>query len=129
MEFCSNLDARWSLKQLDLSNAIEEVELSLPLFSLPLIANAFLTGIYHHVSVIDRPQSFPTGNTFAHGWPAQSLLSSSEKSVTPNAIVKHFSQMLLQMRYFCRLKTLNVCTFSNIKTLEFDWLCIVDKTG
>ena len=46
------------------------------------------------------------GNTFALGWSAQSLLSASEKSVILNAIVKHASQTLLQMRYFCRLKTL-----------------------
>ena len=59
----------------------------------------------------DRPRSFQTavlGNVFALGWSAQKPLSASEKSVILNAIVKRFSQTLLQMRYFCRLKTLRV---------------------
>ena len=67
-------------------------------FSLPLIAHAFRTGMHHCASVIDRPQNFPTaavlGNMFALRWSAQSFLSASEKLVTPNAIVKRFSQTL-----------------------------------
>ena len=102
---------------LDLSNAIEDAELSLTMFSLLLIAHAFCTGMHRCASVIDRPWSLPTAglrNMFALGCSAQSLLSASEKSVTPNAIVKHFSQTLLQMRYFCRLKTLTVSSYPNV---------------
>ena len=96
-KFCSILGACWSFERLDLSNAIEAVELSLTLFSLPLTAHAIRTGMHCYVSEIDRPLSFPTavlGNTFALGWSAQSLLSASKKSVTRNAIVKRVSQML-----------------------------------
>ena len=107
----SILGVHWSLDWLDLWNTTVEAELSLTLFSLPLIAHAFFTGVHRHAPVIDRPQSFPTavlGNTFALGWSAQSLLSASEKFVTLNAIVKHVSQTLLWMRYICHLKTLLV---------------------
>ena len=77
------LGAHWSFERLDLSNAIEEAELSLT-FSLPLVAHAFRTGMHRCASVIDRPQSFSTavlGNMFALGWSAVSILSASEKSV------------------------------------------------
>ena len=87
IEFCWILGARWSFERRDISNASEEAELSLILFSFPFTPHALCTGSHHRASLIDRLQSFPKAvlrNLFASGWSARSLFSAFENFLISN---------------------------------------------
>ena len=113
---CSILGASLLSERLDLSNACEEAELSLTLFSLPPMAHALSTGMLCLVAVLDWPRTFTTAvleNIFAQGWSVQSLFSVWTKVKTAHPFCTHSAPIL--HCYYCGLGNENCGGMSQLQ--------------